>query len=248
MSDMVTLPLLERKTAATNWPGLFRIGGVAALIFIVYSLSTMVILFVIGGPPETAVDTFKMLAENKLTGLLRLDVLTALIVPLYYPIFLSISLALRKKNTAIVMLGGLLAFAGITLFLATPSVFSLVNLNDKYAAATTAVQQERLLAAGEALLASDMWHGTGAMTGGVLMLLAALILSAVMLNSGRFTKATAYVGLLTHGLDLARIFLGLIVPQLGIILMAIAGPLYLVWFPLLARDLFRLGRKTPEAS
>lgn len=246
--ETVTTPILERETAETNWPSLYKIGGVAAVIFALYSLATMVILIAIGSPPETAADAFNMLEENKFLGLLRLDILTALAVPLYYPLFLSISLALRKKNGAIVMLGGLLAFAGITLLLATPSVFSLVNLSDKYAAATTAVQQEQLLAAGEALLASDMWHGTGAITGGVLLLLAALILSAVMLNSSQFTRATAYVGIVTHGLDLARIFLGLIVPQLNIILMAIAGPLYLVWFPFLARDLFRLGRRRLDAS
>jgi hypothetical protein len=49
-----------------------------------------------------------------------------------------------------------------------------------------------------------------------------------------------------HGFDLAHLLVGLFFPLGGIILMAIAGPLYLVWFPLLARDVFRLGRNTLE--
>ena len=72
------------------------------------------------------------------------------------------------------------------------------------------------------------------------MLIAALLLLVVMLNSKDFGKGTAYVGIISHGLDLARIFVGLFIPQATIILMAIAGPLYLVWFPLLARDFFKL--------
>ncbi|GEM_PF-4667721 len=76
----------------------------------------------------------------------------------------------------------------------------------------------------------------------LLMLIGALIVSIVMLRSDDFSKGTAYVGIVTHGLDLLRILISFFVPQAGIILMAIAGPLYLVWFPLLARDFFRLSR------
>ena len=124
----------------------------------------------------------------------------------------------------------------------------MVHLSDKYAAATTAAQKEQLSAAGEAILASNMWHGTGAMIGGILMLIAALILSVVMLKSAVFGTGTAYIGILTHGFDLARIVVSFFSLQIGVILMAVAGPLYLVWFPLLARDLFRLVRNSLRAS
>ncbi|MBD3263435.1 hypothetical protein GF374_03595, partial [Candidatus Woesearchaeota archaeon] len=184
------------STTDTNWKSLYTIGGVTALVFLVYSLITMIVLVVIGGPPETVVDAFTLLEEDRIVGLLRLDALTILTVPLYYPLFLSICAALRKNNVAYTTLGTVVAFAGITLFLATPSAFSLIPLSDKYAAATTAAQKNQLLAAGEALLASEMWHGTGAMMGGILMLVGAVIVSVVMLNSDVFGKATAYVGIL----------------------------------------------------
>ena len=191
----------------------------------------------------TALEAFELLQENKLIGLLRLDVLTLIIIPFYYPIFLSIFAGLRNRQIGVVSLGSLLSFAGLTLFLATPSAFSIVPLSDKYAAATTPVLKQQFLAAGEALLAADMFNNSGAMIGGILMLVAVLILSAVMLKSDHFSKSTAYVGIITHGLDLAHVLVGFFVPQVGVILMVVAGPLYLVWFPLLARDFFRLGRE-----
>jgi hypothetical protein len=228
-----------------NWKPIYKLGSVAAWIFVVYSLVTMIILFGVGGRPETALETFELLQENKLIGLLRLDALTLITVPLYFPIYLSIAAGLRKKQLGLVSLGGLLAFAGLTLFLATPSAFSVVPLSEKYAAATTPALKEQFLAAGEALLAADMFNNSGSMIGGILMLIATLIFAVLMLKSDRFGRATAYVGIITHGLDLLHIPVGYFAPQLGLILMMIAGPLYLVWFPLLARDLFRLAKRSP---
>ena len=225
-----------------NWKSLYKLGGWAAVIFILYSLVTMVVMFGLGTPPTTASDVFQMLEENKLIGLLRLDILTLFTIPLYYVIFLGIYVSLRKTDLSYATLGTLATFVGVTLLLATPSVFSLLSLSDQFIAATTEFQRNQLLAAGEAILVSDMWHGSGAILGGLLSLIGALILSAVMVKSESFAKATAYVGIMTYGLDLLRSLIGFFAPQVSMVLMAIAGTLYLVWFPLLARDLFRLSR------
>jgi hypothetical protein len=228
----------------SSWGSLYKIAGVAALIFIVYSLITMIIFLLVGQLPDNAMEAFHLIQDNRFLGLLRLDVLTLLTIPLYYPIFLSLYAALKEVNRSYTTLGSLLAFAGVTLFLATPSVFPLVSLSDQYAAAETLAEKERYLAAGEAILASDMWHGTGAAIGGFLLLIGGLALSIVMLKSETFTRWTALVGILTNGLDLTRSVLMLFAPTLGTVLMVIAGPLYLVWFPLLARDFFEWGDTT----
>jgi hypothetical protein len=228
----------------TNWKPLYRIGGIAALIFIVYSLATMIFAFTVGFQPGSVAEIFDLLQTDRLLGLLRLDVLTVIAIPLYYPLFLSIYVALRKSRVSYTALAALLAFAGITLFLATPSAFSLIPLSNKYAVAATAAEKAQLLAAGEALIASDMWHGTGAMVGGMLLLIAELILSIVMLNSIAFSRGTAIVGIFTYGLDLSHFIVGAFSPKASEIVMAIAGTLYLVWFILVARDLFKLGKKT----
>jgi hypothetical protein len=136
----------------------------------------------------------------------------------------------------------ILAFAGVTLFLAAPSALSFLTLSDRFAAATGEGQRAQFLAAGEAVLASDMWHGSRALVSGLLMQAGTLLFSALMLRSSAFGRLTAWTGVITHGLDLAHILVSPFVPMGGVVLMAVAGPLYLVWFPLLARDFFRLAR------
>jgi hypothetical protein len=77
--------------------------------------------------------------------------------------------------------------------------------------------------------------------GGLLLEGGAVLVSVAMLRSSVFSRATAYVGIVTHGLDLVHGVLGPVVPTAGFALMAVAGPLYLVWFALVGRTLLRLG-------
>jgi hypothetical protein len=230
---------------ASNWKNLYRISGWVAWILLAYSLVTMAILLVLGTPPTTAAETFKMLEENRFIGLLRLDFLTVMVyMPLFYLLFLGLFVALKKTHPVSAAIVMLLGCVGVTLFLATPSVFSWLALSDKFAAATGETQKAMLLAAGETILVSDMWHGTGATIGAILIQVATTLVSIAMLSSQAFGKSTAFVGTATHGLDLARLLLGFFLPSIGFGLLAIAGTLYLVWFPLLARDFFRLSRSS----
>ena len=230
----------------SDWRGLCRLGGVATLILLLYSIVTMIVLIRFGTAPSTAIESFAMLQSNRIIGLLRLDLLTVLIyMPLCYILFLGIYAALRRSHGAYALLATLLVFVGITLFLATPSPISLSILSDKYAAATTDAQRSQFLAAGETILASDMWHGTGAFIGGALLETGALLISIVMLKGKIFSKAVAYTGILTHGLDLAHFVFIFLVPGLGATLVPIAGTVYLIWFPLVGLRLFQLGKGKP---
>jgi hypothetical protein len=161
-------------------------------------------------------------------------------MPFYFPLFLSLFFALNKTDYVQVLISTILVFAGVTLFLATPSVFAYLHLSDKFVSATSELQKNQILAAGESILASDMWHGTGARIGGLLMQSGAVLISIIMLKSKSFGKLTAVIGIVTHGLDLAHIIIGFFLPSAGIILMSIAGPLYLLWFPLVGVRLLKL--------
>jgi hypothetical protein len=221
--------------------GLCRIGGFAAFIFIVYSLATMVQMGILGGQPATAAEAFSLLAHNKAVGLLRLDLPTAVAMPLYYLLFLGLYAALRHVNRAIALLSTALIFAGLTMLMATPGALSMLALSNKYAAATNDAARAQLLAAGEAAMAGDMWHGTGAILGGVLVQCGAVLICCVMLRGGIFSKATAWLGIVMHSLDLLHIVGGFFVPEAGVVLMAIAGPLYPFWLFLVGRRLLKLA-------
>lgn len=223
---------------------LCRVGGAAAWLLAGYCLATMVQLFVLGGQPATASEAFDLLQRSRLVGLLRLDLPTVLALPLYYLVFLGLFAALRREDLAGATMATALAFVGVTLVLATPMGLSMLPLSDKYAAAASAETRRQLLATGEAILATDMWHSTAAFVGGLLAQIGAVLVSVVMLRTRVFGRTTGWVGLLTHGLDLAHIALIPFVPGLGALLMMAAGPLYLIWFPLVGRRLLALGRAT----
>lgn len=218
-------------------------GGIASFVLIVYSLSTMVQLIILGGPPATAGEAFRLLQSDRIVGLLRLDLPTMIAMPLYYFVFLGLFAALKRTDEPNAILSTSLAFVGVTLLLATPTALSMISLSQKYAAATTEATRTQFLAAGEVILATDIWHGTGAIMGGVLVQSGAVLISVVMLRSSVFSTTTAYLGILMHGLDLVRIPFGLFLPVSGVVLMAIAGPLYPVWFFLVGRRLLKLAAK-----
>lgn len=231
----------NRESGAAGWNALCRIGGIVAWIFIAYSLATMVQLIVLGGPPTSAIEAFRLLQSNKIVGLLRLDLPTMFAMPLYYFLFLGLFAALRRADAALAMLSTSLAFAGVTLLVATPTALSLLALSEKHAAAMTETARLQLEAAGEAILASDIWHGTGAVVGGILLQAGGVLICAVMLRSRVFSKVIAYLGIVTYGLDLAHILVRFFLPSVGFVLMAVAGPLYLVWFFLVARRLSQIA-------
>lgn len=74
----------------------------------------------------------------------------------------------------------------------------------------------------------------------------------IMLRSGIFGRMTAYAGIVGHGLDLTRIVINLVflpitslavVPSIGFILLAVGGPLQLIWFALVGRKLYQMGQR-----
>lgn len=225
-----------------RWIGLCRLGAVAALILLIYSAATMIILEWLGGPPTTAQECFELMQRNLLTALFRLDVLTIIVMPMFYFLYAGLFGAMHRSSLPITALSTALAFVGVTMVLSSASVLSLLHLSNQYAAATTVARRTVLLAAGEAVISTDMWHSTGAALGGGLLQLAGVLISVAMLQSKVFNKLTGYLGIVTHGLDLAHILMGLFVPTGGVVLMVLAGPLYLVWLPLVGRRLHQLGR------
>jgi hypothetical protein len=238
-------PATAQDKAACGGPddlsSLYRLGGIAALILIVYSLATIVQIMVLGGQPTSAAQAFDLLQHHRVVALLRLDLPTIAVLPLYYLLFLGLCAALWQISRARVILSTVLAFAGLTLVLTTPTALSLIQLSNKCAAAASDAVRAQLLAAGEALMAADLWHGTGAILGGVLLQCGAVLICVVMLRGGVFSKATAWLGIVMHGLDLAHIVCGLLLPVSGVVLMAIAGPLYPIWLFLVGRRLLKLA-------
>jgi len=114
-------------------------------------------------------------------------------------------------------------------------LLELYSLSGQYAAATTEAAKSHYLAAGEALLAS--FDGVGWFLNTLLGGLSLLVSSILMLRSEIYSKTTAYVGTVSN-IAVCSFF----IPVVGIFLLFLSVPGYAIWYFLLARDFFRLGR------
>jgi len=230
-----------------NWVPFCKVAGIAAFVFLVYCLATMVQMTVLGGPPATVEEAFRVLQQSKVLGLLRLDFPTVLVLPLYYLLFFGVLAALKNTDRTQAAIATVLIFLGVTLVLAMPTALPLMALSDKYASATSEAARAHFLAAGEAILAADIWHGTGAYIGGIFVQIGAVWISVVMLRGGVFSKATAYLGIITHGLDLVHIVFVPFLPKVATSFMIVAGLGYPVWLWLVGRRLLQVGRAEPSS-
>lgn len=235
-------PESVRVPSAFNWTGVCRAAGIAAFIFFIYCLATMLQIAVLGGPPDSVGEAFRVLQQNKVLGLLRLDFATVLVLPLYYLLFFGLFAALKDTDRTHATIGTVLVFLGVTLVLAMPTALPLMALSEKYATATSDAMKAHLLAAGEAVLGTDIWHGTGAYMGGIFVQTGAVWISVVMLRGGVFGKATAYLGIITHGLDLVHIVVVPFLPKVAAFFMIVSGLGYPVWLWLVGRRLLEVGR------
>ncbi|MBA7580982.1 hypothetical protein ES708_22881 [subsurface metagenome] len=59
---------------------------------------------------------------------------------------------------------------------------------------------------------------------------------------GALRRVNGVYAALANGFDLAQHLIHPFVPTIASILLMIAGPFYLLWFPFLGRDLFKIGR------
>jgi len=235
--------LFSNETGPGVLRGLCRWGGFASFALLLYSLGTLVQVAVIGmGAPADVAGIFDMLHDNKLEGLLRLDLPTILAMPLYYLLFLGLFAALRRVDLSNSILSTALAFVGVTLVLATPTALPMLRLSEMYATTTNEALKEQYLAAGHAVMALNLWHSTGAVLGAILLQIGAVLICYVMLQ-GDFSKGTAWLGIIMHGLDLAHLVCGRFVPLTGMVMMAVAGVLYPFWFFLVGRKLLQLARQ-----
>jgi hypothetical protein len=243
------------ETSDSGWKRLYRVGGVAALMAAVIfrrNFGAEIALFSAQQPPGTVLDWFALLQNNRLLGLLCLNLFDLVNYALLALMFLALYVALRPANKRHMAIAATLGLVGITVYLASNTAFSMLSLSDQYAAATTEAQRTQLLAAGQAMLALNRFSSPGAQpgSGGYVSLLliaaAGLMSSLVMLRSDVFNRATAYVGMAANALDLAYCIAFVCLPSvdgelLSVIFIPAAGLFFMIWHIMVGWKLVRHG-------
>jgi hypothetical protein len=224
------------ETAECRWHWLYTIGGAAALLSAVF-IPIQVIVFIVWPPPlgGTVADWFTLYQNNRLVGLIDLDLLLVVDNVLLVPILLALYIVLRRASESVMAIATALGLLGIAMFIASNPAFEMLALSNQYAAATTDAQRSIFLAAGQALLAT--WQGTAFQVAYVLGSVAGIAIGMVMLRSSSFGKVTASMGILANAVGL-----GLYLPMIGVYIAVFSVVFLEVWYILVARTLFQLGR------
>jgi hypothetical protein len=231
-------------TQQHDWKLLYRVGGIAALVAAILfrrNIGAEVSLFTgIEGIPTSAAAWYTLLQTSPFIGMSFLAFFDLCNYFLEGLIFLALGAALwqaGKSRAAMALASGLV---GIAVCFATNISLSMLSLSHQYAAASSEAQRTALLSAGQTLLALNgpltNFPGTGAVLTWLLIALAGLSFSSLLLSSNR---ATAIIGLLASGCDLAFCLTFALLPSLQAVWMSLGGAFWMIWHLLVARILYQ---------
>jgi hypothetical protein len=204
-----------------------------------------VIVFSLYPQPSTVNGWFELFQGSPFIGLLDFWGLELPMYAMFILVFLAVFAVLKSVAPGSIAIALTLALLGIAIFFATNNPFTMLSLSSKYAAATTDLQRNTLLAAGEAVLANTNQRAVGGFNIGLFLVsTAGLVVSLVMLQASSFSRMTAYVGILAFGLSLGDYLRQALTTSAVITLLVIlpGALLIVVWFALVGGHLLHLGR------
>ena len=218
-----------------HWSSLYKIAGVAALITAII-IPIQLVVFMASPPPNTALEYFRLFQKNWLLGLLDLDFLLIVDNILAIPIFLALFVSLKKTKASFMLIATFIGIIGIILLLfSREATFTMMSLSDQYYAATTDIEKTMCLGSGQTML--FIYNGTVFNLSYILGSVALIIISWVMLKTNIYSRLTAILGILSN-----VIALGLYVPRIGIYISLFSVIGLEIWYILITRRLFQLGR------
>ncbi len=233
------------KTASSqsldlSWKGIYRWGGVSALLIGVLYFIAMVLALGMGTQPSggEAVLTWLSGQTTLAYSVYGVAILTDILL---VPVLLALYLALKGVNKNAMLAATGLAVAGVVLDLGVTCIswVALITLSQNYAAATSdALRASYVATANYALAATAVSAPIYSM---VVPSIGLLIISLVMLK-GIFSKGTAYVGISASIVGFVY-GISLFVPALSAISLVIATILIAVFCLVVGSKLYKLGKR-----
>jgi len=232
----------------STWKPLYRFGGIAALIAAILfrrNLGAEVSLFTgVQAVPHSVAEWYALLQRNPFVGLAFLSVFDLVNYTLEGLIFLALGAAIWQAHKSAAVMALASGLIGIAVSFSSNHSFSMFALSQQFATATSAAQKSAFLAAGQALLVTldplSTWPATGIYVSLLLIALAGWLFSISLFPSNR---ATAILGLLASGCDLAYCLTFALAPSLQVVWLASSGLFWMLWHLLVARVLFKLSKE-----
>lgn len=223
---------------AQTWFSLYRVGGIAGLLFVISGVAALA-LYAVNPPPVSGGEaTLRFIADHKASYVAQQ--LFWLVPSLFgLVVFVALLIALFHTSPSLAVLGSAVGAASWTALLAVPvtseGTLSLVYLSDQYAAAADPSVKSAFVAAAEAFVAEN----NTVTIAGVLTPLGILLISLPMVRgvlphwAGWLGIATGALGLVSEALRFSMTYL-----------YAVYGPLLWVWFAVVGISLLRLPNRS----
>lgn len=112
------------------------------------------------------------------------------------PLFLVFYITLEKTNKSAAILVLASGFIGLISLIPSRPIFELIQLSDQYKLATTDLQRIEIKSAFKATL--SLFKGTAYNIHYILGTISLIISSILMIKCSLYSKATAYIGLVTN--------------------------------------------------
>jgi VanZ family protein len=244
---------MDTRIDNPNWTSISILGAIAALLAVLAGIVETAISFLPGASqtPTAVTEWFTLFQQNRFLGLRDLGLINLLLTIFGILVLFSIYEITKRENNPYTTLALLIAAIGGAVYIAANRALPMMVLSDQYAVASTEEQQIQLLAVGQALLAIGRSHTAGTFLGHLLNIIPFVIVSFVMLKSKIFDRVTAIIGILGFGLIIVYEVYQLSFPAMDnvvVIISMVGGLLSMIWFILVARRLFYLGKNVSAQS
>jgi hypothetical protein len=233
----------------SRWSGFYKVGGTAALLVVLVALLDIIMAMLSGEAKEnsaiTVIEWFALFQNNPLSAFSNLGLFNIIYLALAIPLYLALYHIHRQVHQAYAALAIILFCIGATVYFSTNTVFAMFALSRQYMVAITEAQKSIFIAAGQAALAQGADLTPGVFMGFFFTEAAGIVMAIVMLQSGIFSKLTAWVGILALGSMLIFNTLAAFLPanyDVAMMFATLGGPLSMAYYILIARRLFQLGR------
>jgi hypothetical protein len=228
---------MDTITIDTRWKDLYKMAGIAAIVSEVVILLGIVSYFIWPYAPgvKSTESIFLLLKSNPFGGLVSLDLFLFAGNLFSVLLYLALYVSLEQVNKPYALAALAVGLIAVILLIPSRPLVEMLTLSGQYASATSAAAKAQYLATGDALLA--VFNGTGWFMSNLLGGISLLVSSILMLRGGIYSKATAIVGIITNAM--VSVFF---IPVLGTFLLFLSLPGYMIWYFLLAKRFFQLGK------
>src|SRR5215472_15470927 len=237
--DPMSAQAMRQNAVDAQGTGLYRVGGISALLLGVAYIATIPLYAAAGAPPSGGEARLHYLVgkTTEWWAILGLSVLTDV---LFVPVALALYFALKGVNRNAMLIATALVGLFVVLDLAVtwPNYAALIRLSGNYAAATSAAERAIYVAA--ANYASAVLTSSLEAVYSILVLSLGILMVGLVMLKGIFGKSTAYLGMVTGILGIVAAVGPLFVSGLSVTII-ITAVLTTVWILLVGFRLYWLG-------